>query len=142
MVKLGPSRLRQGSRTGSIDRFPGFARWSLETPSDKEDAMITLEIAGQAVAVTNADEEQARHLFLNESFKDDLKSFKSEGRPLWDGSAALTTRPASEDEIDAFNEVLDEEDEDGIDEDEDELGDIDVVFLVSIDEIDDGAASG
>ena len=102
--------------------------------------MVTLEIAGKAVAVTNADEEQARELFLSESFKDDLKSFKSESRSLWDGSATLATRPASEDEIDAFYEALDEEDE--VDEDDDDDLDIDVVFLVSIDEIDDAAASG
>jgi hypothetical protein len=102
--------------------------------------MVTLDIAGKAVAVTNADGEEARELFLSESFKQDLTSFKSEGRPLWDGSAALNVRPASEDEIDAFNEALDEEDED--DEDFDDDLDIDVVFLVSIDEIDDGAASG
>jgi len=104
--------------------------------------MVTLEIAGKAVAVTNADEDQARELFLSESFKDDLVSFKSEGRPLWDGSAALTTRAASEDEIDAFNEALEEEDEDDEDDIEDDELDIDVVFLVSIDEIDDDAASG
>lgn len=104
--------------------------------------MFTLEIAGKAIAVTNADESQARELFLSESFKDDLLSFKSEGRPLWDGSAALTTRSASEDEIDAFNEALDEEYEDEVDEDTDDDLDIDVVFLVSIDEIDDTAASG
>lgn len=106
--------------------------------------MVTLDIAGKAVAVTNADEEQARELFLSETFKDDLKSFKSEGRPLWDGSADLTTRPASEDEVDAFYEVLDEEDEDEVegDEDYDDDLDIDVVFLVSIDEIDEGATSG
>jgi hypothetical protein len=105
--------------------------------------MVTLDIAGQAVAVTNADGEQARELFLSESFKQDLTSFKSEGRPLGDGSASLSVRPASEDEIDAFNEALDEEDEDDVaDEDYDDDLDIDVVFLVSIDEIDDGAASG
>ncbi|MCB5177068.1 MULTISPECIES: hypothetical protein [Microvirga] len=104
--------------------------------------MITLEIAGKAVAVTNADEDQARELFLSESFKDDLMSFKSEGRPLWDGSAALTTRASSEDEIDAFTEALDEEDEDEDDDLGDDDLDIDVVFLVSIDEIDDSAASG
>lgn len=105
--------------------------------------MVTLEIAGKAIAVTNASEEQARELFWSESFKDDLKSFKSGGRFLWDGSAALTTRPASEDEIDAFYEVLDEEEEDKVEdgEDSDDI-DVDVVFLVSIDEIDDGAASG
>ncbi|NIX76379.1 hypothetical protein [Microvirga terricola] len=105
--------------------------------------MYTLEIAGTAVAVTNADEEQAKELFLSDSFKDDLLSFKSEGRPLWDGSADLVTRTASEDEIDAFNEVMEEEDEEfGNEEDEDEEGlDIDVVFLVSIDEIDDEGAT-
>jgi hypothetical protein len=103
--------------------------------------MVTLDIAGKAVAVTNADGEEARELFLSESFKQDLTSFKSEGRPLWDGSAALKVRPASEDEIDAFNEALDEEDEiDEDDEDDDDDLDIDVVFLVSIDEIDDGAS--
>jgi hypothetical protein len=104
--------------------------------------MVTLEIDGKAVAVTNADEEQAKELFLSDSFKDDLKSFKSESRSLWDGSAALTTRPASEDEIDAFYEALDEEEEDGVDEDYDDDLDIDVVFLVSIDAIDDDATSG
>ena len=55
----------------------------------------------------------------------------------------MTTRPASEDEIDAFYEALDEEDEvDEDGEDDDDDLDIDVVFLVSIDEIDDAAASG
>src|SRR4029453_19177629 len=98
--------------------------------------MVTLEIDGKAVAVTNADEEQARELFLSESFKDDLKSFKSESRSLWDGSATLATRPASEDEIDAFYEALDEEDEvDENDEDSDHDLDIDAVFRVFITEI-------
>lgn len=105
--------------------------------------MFTLEIAGTAVAVTNADEEQAKELFLSDSFKDDLLSFKSEGRPLWDGSTNLVTRTASEEEIEAFNEVMDEEEEEfSGEEDEDEEGlDIDVVFLVSIDEIDDEGAA-
>ncbi|WP_230530929.1 hypothetical protein [Microvirga roseola] len=104
--------------------------------------MITLEIAGRAVAVTNADGDQARELFLSESFKDDLISFKSEGRSLWDGSADLTIRTASEDEIDAFNEALDEDEVEDSDEDYDNDLDIDVVFLVSIDEIDDGSSPG
>ena len=95
--------------------------------------MFTLEVAGKAIAVTNADEEQARELFMSEDFKADLLSLKSENQPLWDGSAALTVRAASEDEMDAVDEVLEEEDED-MDDDE-ELG-IDVVFLVEIDEAD------
>lgn len=104
--------------------------------------MVTLEIDGKAIAVTNADDEQARELFLSECFKDDLLSFMSEGRPLWDGSAALTTRAASEDEIDAFNEALEEEYEDDEEDEPNEGLDIDVVFLVSIDEIDEDATSG
>jgi hypothetical protein len=101
----------------------------------KEKAMFTLEVAGKAIAVTNADEEQARELFMSEDFKADLLSLKSESQPLWDGSAALTIRAASEDEMDAVDEVLEEEDEDDQDDDGEELG-IDVVFLVEIDETD------
>ena len=49
--------------------------------------MFILEIAGKAVAITNADQDQAHELFMSEDFKDDLKSFSSEGKPLWDGSS-------------------------------------------------------
>jgi hypothetical protein len=98
--------------------------------------MYTLEVGGKAIAVTNADEEQARELFMSEDFKADLLSLRSESQPLWDGSAALSVRAASEDEMDAVDEVLEEEDEEEEGEnDEDELG-IDVVFLVEIDEAD------
>ncbi|MGO4704791.1 hypothetical protein AB4072_03300 [Microvirga sp. 2MCAF38] len=103
--------------------------------------MFTLEIAGKAIAVTNADEDQAQELFTSEGFKDDLVSFKSDNNPLWDGSAALTIRRSSEDEIEAFDDAL-EGDEDFEDEEEDdEDGDdgIDVVFLVEIDEMGDEA---
>jgi len=97
--------------------------------------MYTLEVAGKAIAVTNADEEQARELFMSEDFKADLLSLRSDSQPLWDGSAPLSVRAASEDEIDAVDEVLEEEDEEDAEDDEDELG-IDVVFLVEIDEAD------
>ncbi len=98
--------------------------------------MFTLEIAGTPIVVTNADEEDARELLESEDFKEDLRSLTADGRPLWDGSAPLTIRPASEDEIDAFDQALDDdsyEDEDPTDDDEA----IDVVFLVEIDEPDD-----
>jgi hypothetical protein len=102
--------------------------------------MYTLEIAGKAIAVTNAEEEQARDLFMSEDFKADLLSLKAEGQPLWDGSSELTIRAASDDEMDAVDEVLEEEDfelEDGEEGEEDEDDDgIDVVFLVDIDETD------
>lgn len=102
--------------------------------------MFTLEIAGKPIAVTNADEEQAQELFMSEDFKSDLLSLRSGDRPLWDGSAALTIRPASEEEMDAVDEALEDEDEDeDEDAEDDDLG-IDVVFLVEIDEMDDNSA--
>jgi hypothetical protein len=91
--------------------------------------MFTLEIAGRPIAVTDADEAQAQELFESQEFKSDLRSLESERRPLWDGSAILNTRPASEDEIDAFEAAFsadDEADEDGIN----------VMFLVPLDTTD------
>jgi hypothetical protein len=82
--------------------------------------MFTLEIAGKPIAVTNADEEQARELFMSEDFKSDLLSLRSEDR------------------MDAVDEALEEEDEE--DDDEDEEPGIDVVFLVEIDEMDNNSA--
>lgn len=103
--------------------------------------MFTLEIAGKAVAITNANEDQARELFMSEEFQDDLKSFTSEGQPLWDGSATFNVRRASDDEIDAFDDAMAEDEEEwdneeDEDEDDDESG-IDVMFLVAVDEVDD-----
>jgi hypothetical protein len=95
--------------------------------------MFTLEIAGTAIVVTNAAEAEAREILDSEDFKEDLKSLTADGRPLWDGAAPLTIRPASEDEIDAFDEALNDEsyaDEDPTDDDDA----IDVVFLVEVDE--------
>jgi hypothetical protein len=98
--------------------------------------MFILEIAGKAIAITNADQDQAHELFMSEDFKDDLKSFSSEGKPLWDGSALLKVRRATDDEIEAFDEAM-EDDDDLDDEDEDDEDGIDVMFLTLIDEMDD-----
>jgi len=101
--------------------------------------MFILEIAGKAIAITNADEDQAREVFMSEDFKDDLKSFSSEGKPLWDGVTALKIRRATDDEIDAFDEAM-EDDADDFEEDEDDEDDedgIDVMFLALIDDVDD-----
>jgi hypothetical protein len=100
--------------------------------------MFTLEIAGRAIAITDADEAQARELFDSQDFKDDLQELESDGRPLWDGAALLKVRPASEDEIDAFDEAMDEEDDedDTLDDEDDEEG-VNVLFLVPVDAEDD-----
>jgi hypothetical protein len=104
--------------------------------------MYTLEINGTALVVTNADEPEARALLESEDFKSDLKTLTAEGRPLWDGSAPLNIREASESEVEAFEEALNDEDyEDDEEEDEEDDGEgeeepIDIVFLVEIDEAD------
>ena len=96
--------------------------------------MFTLEIDGKPVAITDTDEAQARAIFESDEFKQDLTVLTSEGSPLWDGRAPLNVRPASEQEITAF-EASDQE----LDEDFDEAGDEDedeglfVTFLLPID---------
>jgi hypothetical protein len=108
--------------------------------------MFTLEIAGRAIAITDADVAHARELFGSEGFRDDLRSLESEGRPLWDGMAPFTIRAASDEEIAAFDDVLDEEEnadtedhaagqvQDGDDEDEEDG--INVLFLAPVDAAD------
>ena len=96
--------------------------------------MFTLEIGGKAIAVTDAEEAEARELFESEEFRDDLKAMESDGAPLWDGKAPLTVRAASDEERADFEEM--EEDED---EDDEEDGSL-IVFLVPIDTDEDEAA--
>ncbi|WP_187969386.1 hypothetical protein [Aquibium microcysteis] len=93
--------------------------------------MFTLEIDGVAVAMTDADEAEAREIFDSEDFKADLAEFTTDGKPVWNGKSPFTIRPATEDEEDLFDDSL-EADED--DEDEDGAS---VVFLVMVDQFDD-----
>jgi hypothetical protein len=94
--------------------------------------MFTVEIAGRAIAVTNADEEQARELIESEEFREDLAVIHSNGKPIWDGKAKLALRAATPDEEEEFEDAEDP------DADEDmEEGEASVVFLIDIDEEDD-----
>lgn len=105
--------------------------------------MYTLEIDGKAIAVINADEATARDLFTCDGFKEDIRAMTSEGRPLWNGTTALTVRPASEAEIDEFEAAIAEDDGSGdfeddarhqpADESDDDEEEADIVFLVEID---------
>ena len=100
--------------------------------------MYTLEIAGIAIATTDADEAEAREIFESEDFLDDIRGFTSGGNAIWDGASALVIRPANEDEIDAFAEIDDIEEE--FDEEDDDAEDEDganIMFLVDIDQFDD-----
>jgi hypothetical protein len=114
--------------------------------------MFTLEIDGTAVAVINGDEETARDLFTCDGFKEDIQAMTSAGRPLWNGTSELKIRPATEDEVEVFEDALAEDDSDedfeedprhagdadseASDEEEDEA---DIVFLVDIDDESDTA---
>ncbi|HZH53051.1 MAG TPA: hypothetical protein VEZ16_14360 [Microvirga sp.] len=91
--------------------------------------MFTLTISDKPVAVTNAEEDEARTLFMSDEFKEDLKVLESEGAPLWDGFATLAIRPATEDEISEFEDAdLDEDEEAGSDEEDGPL----IMFLVDV----------
>lgn len=68
--------------------------------------MFTLEIAGRAVAVTDAPETMARELFESSAFQEDLRAFTSEGRAVWDGAAAMLVRPATAEEEEEFEGAL------------------------------------
>lgn len=97
--------------------------------------MFTLAIDGRAVAITDADEEQARELFDSEEFKNDLKTMTEGGEPLWNGTASFTVRRSTDEEIDSYDDAMsDDEDEP---EDDDEEDGINVLFLVAIDTDDD-----
>ena len=99
--------------------------------------MFTLTISDKPVAVTNANEEEARELFMSDDFKEDLKNLESEGAPLWDGFASLSIRPATDDEMGEFEEAdLDEDDEDGEEDDGPYI-----MFLVDVSDPDDAGVA-
>lgn len=95
--------------------------------------MFTLTISDKPIAITNADEDEARELFMSDDFKDDLKALESDGAPLWDGFATLNVRPATEDEKAEFEDAdFDDDDEDDEDEDEGPY----IMFLVDVNDPD------
>ncbi|MGO4526646.1 hypothetical protein AB4097_17505 [Microvirga sp. 2MCAF35] len=93
--------------------------------------MFTLEIDGRPIAITDAEEAQARAIFESDAFRQDLTVMTSDGTPLWDGRAPLTIRPASDQEVAAF-----EAPEFDVDDDDEDMEDDDgvfVTFLVPVD---------
>lgn len=106
--------------------------------------MFTLEIDGTAIAVINGDEATARDLFTCDGFKEDIRTMTIDGRPIWNGTSALTVRKSTEDEIEEFEDALAADDGEGDfepDEQHAAEGDgsddeADIVFLVDIDDED------
>jgi hypothetical protein len=105
--------------------------------------MITLQIKDRAVAVIDADEEQARELAEDDVFQEDLKAMTSEGQSLWNGVDPLVIRPSTKDEIALGEDALDDEDW-GDDEDEEDgvEGGVSILFLLPIDDDEDEPAPG
>lgn len=117
--------------------------------------MFTLEINGTPIAVTDADESEARELFASNGFKQDLREFTTGGKPVWDGSSPFVVRAATEKEVEYFDDAalddddFDDDEEDGDDvavavageteEDDPEGDDFDdgssVLFLIEIDQL-------
>ena len=91
--------------------------------------MFTLTISDKPIAITNADEDEARELLMSDDFKEDLKYLESDGAPIWDGIATLNIRPATEEEKAEF-EGADFDDEE--DEDDDEEDGPYIMFLVDV----------
>jgi hypothetical protein len=91
--------------------------------------MFTLTISDKPIAITNAEEEEARELLLSEDFKDDLKVLESNGAPLWDGFASLNVRAATDTEKAEFEDA-DFDDEESDDDDEEDGPYI--MFLVDV----------
>ncbi|WP_237155156.1 hypothetical protein [Oryzibacter oryziterrae] len=98
--------------------------------------MFTLVINGVAIATTDADEDEARDIFLGEDFKEDIKEFTVDGKPVWDGKSELVVRAATEDEAEIFSEIDEIEEEEDLDEEFDEDG-ASIMFLVDIDQFED-----
>ncbi|MBB4041972.1 hypothetical protein GGR34_003656 [Microvirga flocculans] len=89
--------------------------------------MFTLTISDKAIAITNANEAEAREILMSDEFKEDLQVLESEGAPLWDGFASLSVRPATEEEKAEF-ELADFDDEEDDDEEEGPY----IMFLVDV----------
>jgi len=96
--------------------------------------MFTLTISDKPVAITNAEEDEARELLMSEDFKDDLKVLESEGAPLWDGFATLNVRPATDEERTEFENADFDDDEEDDDEEEGPY----IMFLVDVTDPDEG----
>jgi hypothetical protein len=89
---------------------------------------FTVEIAGKPIACFRSEtQEDADHLFRAADFREDLTALESEGKPLWDGEAALSLRKATPEERREVDEAYD------FDEDAEKDADAEfIVFLVDI----------
>jgi hypothetical protein len=98
---------------------------------------FTIEIGGNAVACFRSEnDEDAKHFFEADDFREDLTILQSQGKAVWDGVAPITLRKATTEEAGEVEHAY-EFDDDPARTIDDEF----VVFLIPIsdmDEEDDG----
>jgi hypothetical protein len=93
--------------------------------------LFTVEVAGRPVLVFAEETRESAEELLSTLIGPDLQEFESEGRPLWDGEAALAVREADAAETTRWEEGLADAQESGsIGEDADDFA----FFLVELDE--------
>lgn len=88
--------------------------------------IFTIDIDGKpTVSFEALSAREANELVRETWFRDDLRTLKSEGSPLWDGVAPLRSRPADQHETERYQGLAAEAD--------DAAGDILLAFLVTLD---------
>ncbi len=101
--------------------------------------MFTLEIAGRSIAVLNVPTwADAEEWLGDEEVRQDLTILEHEGKPLWDGRAALQLRESIPSERSEFESALEDDEPDArtdaVQEDDDAGL---VMFLVDVTDPDD-----
>ena len=65
--------------------------------------MFTLEIGGEPIAITDAEEAEARRIFEGETFRQDMQRWlRDNGAPVWDGQAPIALRQSTDAEAAHF----------------------------------------
>ena len=65
--------------------------------------MFTLEIGGEPIAITDAEEAEARRIFESETFRHDMQRWlRDNGAPVWDGQAPIALRQSTDPETAHF----------------------------------------
>ena len=81
----GRTVLAQEICCGALDALFRGATLRVVSGREKERTMVTLEIGGAPVAMIEADKTDALAFFEPETFKQDMRRWVSDWRPLWDG---------------------------------------------------------
>jgi hypothetical protein len=92
----------------------------------RQPSIFTVDVDGQSIlSFEAANFREAAEMLKEGWFLDDLRTLNSDGRPLWDGTARLQSRLASEAEAERYHAMADEAG--------DEAGDLLLAFHLTLD---------